>query len=144
MRHPSYRYIDRTRLRLGFLLAPALVPVSTVALIIGISQIVSMDCPIGLGVFMIAVVYLGTPLSYVGAVLFWLPYVSLMENGGQLGFRTIMVPPLALCLASPTLLFLLGMIWPGFVLILLFSLPGLVLFALCFYFIVVWRSAVLE
>ncbi len=144
MRHPRYRYISRTRLLLGFLIAPAVLPVSNVALTIGMSQVQSVDCPAGLALFIPAVIFLGTPLAYVCAGLFWLPYVSILENRGQLGFWTTMVPALALCLASPALLFLPGMAGAAFFLVLLHSLPGIVLFALCFYFIVVWRSVVLE
>jgi hypothetical protein len=143
MRHQ--RYIDRTRLVLGFLLAPAILPICSLVVIFAIASTREIDCPAGLGMLVLGILSGGTLASYGIAAVVGLPYVLWMENRGELGFWSIMAPIVGLIVPFFVLLFVVAaMACPPLGVLAVVPLPGIILSALCFYLVAVWRPGIIR
>jgi hypothetical protein len=86
--------LDGRRLALGFLLAPAVAPISAVLVAYAATKEHSGDCLFG-GITLV-MIFFGLPLSYISALVLGIPYVCVMQKKGRLSFWTIMAGGLTL------------------------------------------------
>ncbi len=131
------RTMGIVRLGLGFLIAPAILPVFVGTLVVTTGG-ADAGCSVLLPNFLCGIV----ALSYACAVGFGLPWVLWMRRRGELSLRTILAPILGLALPLLVLLSAVTSMvsWSAGGMTAL-SLPGLILATLCFYLIAVWRPA---
>jgi hypothetical protein len=125
--------LDAKRLVLGFLLSPAVAPLSAI--------IIPFAVTMGKGVFslMLALtLVIGLPASYICSIIFGIPYVLIMHRRGHLNLRTIVAGAFALlvvaCFCEPGesgMLYFLGL------LLTILSLPGMLLAGVLFHRIAV-------
>jgi len=142
------RWVRGVRLFLGFLLAPAIVPVS-IWLAAG-KVLADFESRPGAHVNAPAMVVLfvilfgvGFVMVYFGTLCLGLPYVIRLIQKGQLSFRNIMVVvlPLSLVYAGIVYVALSPMIPrdPLAWFVAMCSIPAVIMSGLCFYLISVWR-----
>ena len=142
----SQKWLKVIRLFLGFLLAPAVVPVClclsldfvTWQLTSSPGVQVNNVGMVMLGMFALNV---GMGLAYFGALCFGLPYVLFMLHRSRLNFRAVMAPTAALSLLY------CGVVYASLInhysfadVVAALSVPAVILSGLSFYFISVWRS----
>jgi H+/gluconate symporter-like permease len=131
--------LDGGRLALGFLLAPAVAPISAMLITYAVTKEHSGDCLFG-GITLV-MTFFGFPLSYFSALVLGFPYVCVMHKKEHLNFWTIMAGGLALWAGlcafmyvapSKDLRVLRYAIAP-------LSLVGILLEAVFFYCVALWR-----
>jgi len=152
---------NTVRLVLGFLIAPAVVPIAGAAVLLGCLSLRSAS-----GVDMNPLVLLmGLPgvtgitlvASYAGAICFGVPYVLYLRKESDLNFHSVMAPPALVAVvlglfAGVSLPFVLypgdsSWVWAMLLgmYVAIAAAPGAVgvlAGGLCFYFIALWRSPV--
>ena len=139
----SFRqWIQGIRLFGGFLLAPAVVPLT----LYGSLQLVTAYfhpslSGINAEVLRTFVLTVGVGMVYLCVLCFGLPYVLLVQRAGRLGFRTVMLPTLMLSwVFSMVVYFSLQKDYPFAGTVAALCVPGGILAGLCFYVLGVWRS----
>ena len=115
----SREWLKYGRLLCGFLVAPAIAPVSLILLLILVVGGCRAECPVLGPMFLQGIIHSGIPTSYACAILIAVPYVLWMRSRRELDFWAVMAD------------MVVGVI-------VLAPLPGIVLAGLCFYFIAVW------
>ena len=132
------RIMGIVRLGLGFLVAPAIVPAFMAGTFVVATQRAEVDCPALGPRFLCGIV----ALSYACAVIFGFPWVLWMRRRGELSLSIIMAPILGLALPLLALLSAVGAMvsWSVGGIAALF-MAGVILAALCFYVVAVWRPA---
>jgi hypothetical protein len=132
--------LDAKRLVLGFLLSPAVAPLSAI--------IIPFAVTMGKGVFslMLALtLVIGLPASYICSIIFGIPYVLIMHRRGHLNLRTIVAGALGLWAGAFALLVVAcfcepgesGMLYFLGLLLTILSLPGMLLAGVLFHRIAV-------
>ena len=135
----SREWLKYGRLLCGFLVAPAIAPVSLILLLILVVGGCRAECPVLGPMFLQGIIHSGIPTSYACAILIAVPYVLWMRSRRELDFWAVMAPIFGLILPLFGLLFVIGVMADLVVgVIVLAPLPGIVLAGLCFYFIAVW------
>ena len=130
------------RLFLGFLLAPAIVPIWMGFSLDGIIAYIGIE-PSDLAYLILGMSILvgDTGLAYLGGLIFGLPYVIYMLRQGQMNFRTLMAATLVMSLMYSVIEYI--SLNPQYQLIAkpmaILSVPAVILSGLCFYFISFWR-----
>jgi hypothetical protein len=138
------KWLDGIRLSLGFLLAPAIVSISTCRTLDVVLDRLGAhpDGPanIMLGAFAV-VVGLGVP--YCGTLCLALPYVIVLRGRGRLNLRMVMIATLIFSLVYAAVVCLsLGDMHPPHPLaegVALPQVPAVIFSGLCFYLIGVWK-----
>lgn len=138
----AQQWLRGIRLLGGFLLAPAVVPLTlygSLNLVRAYSPLNLNDLPAAtLGNFVLT---LGVGMAYLCVFCLGVPYVVLMQKAGRLTFRAIMLPTLMLSwVYSVVVYFSLQKDYPHAGTVAVLCVPGVLLAGLCFYFIAVWRS----
>ena len=134
--------LNVVRLLLGFLLTPAITPITAIVIAFVVTKQHQGECLYG-WVVGLTIVF-GFAASYICVVVFGVPYVLIMHRIGRLSFRTIMVGALAQWAGLFGVLFTVGLCGTGFgdvgfilgVLAILY-LPGMLLGGAAFYHIAV-------
>jgi hypothetical protein len=135
-------WLRGSRLFLGFLLAPAVVPLtlhvslSVVAAYLGLN-LSELDAD-SLRSFVLT---FGVGMVYLCVLCLGVPYVLLLSKAGRLNFRTITVTTLMVSWVYSVLVYVSlqkDFSFAGTVAAL--CMPGVILSGLCFYFIGVWKS----
>jgi hypothetical protein len=130
----------------GFLLAPAIVPLTLYAAVqIGVARLDHDLSTITANALAQFVLIFGVGLVYLSMLCFGIPYVVLFQRAGRLSFRTIMVPVLLLSWVYSVVIYggLHG-VYPFAGTVALVCVPAVILTGLCFYFIVLWRAPIDE
>jgi len=136
-----WKWISGIRMFMGFIVAPALVPIWSISLFAVFIDSREIDCPAGLASF-IEGIPAAIVMWYVCIVGLGLPWVLSTRSRGELCLWRMMAP--ILCLACPLAVLFLVLGAMGGLLIGVIAalwLPVVVLSALCFYFIGVWQPA---
>ncbi len=128
------------RLLLGFLVAPAVVPIVCLFMLSGIGGAGHVDCGAGLALIIGDIIHPGILLSYVCAGAFGLPYVCFIRKTERLDFWGFAIPILWLALVFSALLSEMSATVVPFVAGVVVFVPSIFLSVLCFYFISVRRS----
>jgi hypothetical protein len=137
---PEHHRLD-VRLWLGFLVAPAVVPVASVLAGLGAVRLrLTAGQDVGqfiLGFLLFFAIRVELPLAYGCALLFGGPYVLRLYGKGTLDFWTLMTPVVVvacslvvvLCIATPRLRYHAAL-----------AAVGIEAAGLAFYFLAVWRN----
>ena len=136
------QWLRGIRLFGGFLLAPAVVPLTLQAslnLVTACLHLNPNDLPAAtLRVFVLT---FGVGMVYLGVLCLGVPYVVLLQRAGRLSFRTVMLPTLMLSwVYAVAVYFSLQKDYPHAGAVAALCVPGVLLAGLCFYLIGVWRS----
>ena len=140
----SQKWLKGIRLFLGFILAPAIVPLCLCLSLDLITWQLTLNPgvqanDVGMVMLGIFVLNVGIGFAYFGAFCFGLPYILFMLERGQLNFRAVM-----------TLTAVLSFVYGGIVyaslvnnysfagIVAILSVPAVILSGLSFYFISVW------
>jgi hypothetical protein len=139
----SFRqWIRGIRLFGGFLLAPAVVPLT----LYGSLQLVTAHAHPGLGgvneeALRMFVLTVGVGMVYLCVLCFGLPYALLVLRAGRLNFRAVILPTLMLSwIFAMVVYFSLQKEYPFAGTVAALCVPGVILAGLCFYVLGVWRS----
>ncbi|MCU0917500.1 MAG: hypothetical protein MUC88_23480 [Planctomycetes bacterium] len=138
----SRNWFRGLRLFLGFLVAPAVVPLTLhVALsvtIAGLGLDLTAQTTRSLRVFELT---FGVGMVYLCMFCFGLPYIVLLAKADRLNVRTIMIPALILSWVYSVLVYaVLQQDFSFAGTVAAACVPGVLLAGLCFYFLAVWRS----
>jgi hypothetical protein len=139
------RWLEGTRLFLGFLLAPVIVTISLSACVDLVFAYLGANpdgpAEVMLGIFLLTV---GLGMPYFAALCVGLPYVIALLNREQLNFRTVMIPTLVISVVYPLVVyFSLCNMHPSHLFAEAVAAPqvlDVILAGLCFYFIGVWKA----
>ena len=138
----SRKWLRGIRLFWGFLLAPAVVPLT----LHGSLNLVTAHFHLDLSGIMADTLRtfeltFGVGMVYLCVLCFGVPYVALVLKAGRLGFRAVMLPTLMLSwVFSVVVYFSLQKDYPFAGTVAALCVPGVLLAGLCFYLIGVWRS----
>jgi hypothetical protein len=136
------QWIRGIRLFGGFLLAPAVVPLT----LYGSLQLVTAHFHPGVSgineqALRMFVLTVGVGMVYLCILCFGLPYVLLVLRAGRLNFRTVILPTLVLSwIFAMVVYFSLQKDYPFAGTVAALCVPGVILAGLCFYILGVWRS----
>ena len=139
----SFRqWIRGIRLFWGFLLTPAVVPLTLYG---SLQLVTAYSHPNFSGINEEAlrafVLTFGVGMVYLCVLCFGLPYVLLVLRAGRLNFRTVMLPTLMLSwIFSMVVYFSLQKDYPFAGTVAALCVPGVILAGLCFYTLGVWKS----
>jgi len=141
----SQKWLKGTRLFLGFLLAPAIVPLCVcLSLDLVTWQLTSSPGvqvnDVGMVLLGMFALNVGIGFAYFGALCFGLPYVLFMLDKNRLNFLTVMAPTVVLSLIYCGIVYASLKNHYSFAgVVAALSLPAVILSGLGFYFISVWK-----
>jgi hypothetical protein len=136
------RWSQGVRLSGGFLLAPAVVPLTLYAALSIATAYHRLDLSgIATDALRMFVLTFGVGMVYLCVLCFGVPYVVLVRKAGRLNFRAVMLPTLLLSWVYSVVVYAsLLHDYPFAGTVAALCLPGVILAGLCFYFIGVWKS----
>lgn len=138
----SHRWLPGLRLFLGFLLAPAVVPLTLqVSLRIAVACFRPAVSDIAADALDVFVLTFGVGMVYLCVLCFGVPYVLLVRQAGRLTFRAVLLPTLLLAWVYSVVLYAsLQRDYPFAGAVAVLNVPGVILAGLCFFVLGVWRS----
>jgi len=138
----SRPWLRNVRLFCGFLLAPALVPLTLHAALKLVVANLGLDLgEVSASTLRVFVLTFGVGMVYLGALCFGVPYVLFLQRAGRLKFRTILLPTLMLSWVYSVVVYAsLVADYPFARTVAVLCGPGVILAGLSFYFIAVWKS----
>jgi len=138
----SRRWLSGFRLFGGFLLAPALVPLTLRASLDAVIAYFGVTLSdIAVEALSMFVWTFGVGMVYVCVLCFGVPYIVLIRRAGRLNFRTVMAPILLLSWVFSVVVYAsLQGDYSFAASVAALCVPGVVLSGLCFYLLGVWRS----
>jgi hypothetical protein len=138
----SRTWLPGLRLFCGFLLAPAVVPLT----LYGSLRLASARSRLGLGVVAtdvlnVLVLTFGVGMVYLCVLCFGVPYIILLRRAGRLTFRAVLLPTLLLSWVYSVVVYAsLQGDYPFAGMVAALCVPGVVLAGLGFYTIGLWKS----
>ncbi len=142
----SRAQLNGWRLAVGFLAAPAIVPITSIVIAFLIAEEHKGDCPFNWLLW--GMLFIGFPASYGWATIIGMPYVYIMHKEGHLDFRTIMAGTVGLWVGFFGLLGIAGLCATGqfrdpslLGVLAILCLPGVLLAGAAFYGIAIRRRS---